>query len=129
MLFTRLQTISLCFCSKLSDAAFETLSKNNYTITSISLGGCGLFTGNSEVETFLTFEDDVVKKISEFCPKLKDLIIPWNKLLTDLSLEYLGNGCRSLKTLNLAYCSLLSDEGLKHLASCRALKVKQFLHN
>lgn len=61
---TNLQVISLCFCKQLTDDSFNTLSPRNYSLTSISLGGCGSFTNTT------------IEKIAQCCPKLKDLVIP-----------------------------------------------------
>src|SRR4051794_40274084 len=94
---TQLKNFSASFCSQLTDESFKTLHKNNFRINSLSLGGCGNFTGCINAFFLVIKKDLTLKRFSEFCPKLKDLILPWNKQLTDKSLEYLANGCLNLK--------------------------------
>lgn len=60
-----LENVSLCFCRQLTDNSFITFTKQNISLKSISLGGCGNFT------------DITIEKIAKYCPKLIDCIIPW----------------------------------------------------
>eukprot|EP01117_Protostelium_nocturnum_P014419 TRINITY_DN5483_c0_g1_i1.p1 TRINITY_DN5483_c0_g1~~TRINITY_DN5483_c0_g1_i1.p1 ORF type:complete len:662 (-),score=186.84 TRINITY_DN5483_c0_g1_i1:29-2014(-) len=107
-----LTTISLCFCTQLSDDAFQSLGRENHSqITSVSIGGCGGFTNKT------------ISKISSSCPKLKEFVLAWNKKITDDEISKLAQSCPNLKTVNLSYCDLVTDAGIKELLlQCKNLK-------
>lgn len=44
-LCTQLKHFSASFCGQLTDASFQTLSEHSFRMNSVSLGGCGKFTG------------------------------------------------------------------------------------
>lgn len=75
----------------------------NFSMLSISIGGCGKFTDLS------------VRRMSN-CPKLKEVILAWNKEITDLEVshlqrhKYLGSIYNDVKITDL---KIDTDAGLK----------------
>ena len=61
--------------------------------------------------------DTTAEWLGKYCHKLKECILAWNKRLTSKALKSLGRGCTNLKTLNVSYCNLITDEGVEVLPS------------
>ncbi|PRP87161.1 hypothetical protein PROFUN_01423 [Planoprotostelium fungivorum] len=108
---TNLQHISLCFCRELTDESFSAMEEGtHHSLLSISVGGCGKFT-------------DVLLRRASHCPKLKELTLAWNKLITDKEIPNLASRCQNLKTVNLSYCHLITDVAIKAIVeNCRNIK-------
>lgn len=99
----------------MTDKAFSNVDTPNYSLYTLYLGGCGQFT------------DQGILQICQLFPKMKELIIPWNKLLTDEALFHIANLLPLVRTLSLAYCNRITDQGLKSvLEKCRNLRKIDF---
>lgn len=108
-----LKLIDISNCNKIRPAGIESLVKNCPDIVSFICVACGPSTIN----------DDSLKFIGEYCPKLKLINLNGCYAISDQGVRYISDGCHSLISLCLSKCHNITDQSLMSIGQgCRELR-------
>ncbi|RWR76637.1 F-box/LRR-repeat protein 4 [Cinnamomum micranthum f. kanehirae] len=108
---TRLEKLSLIWCSNVTSVGLYSIAENCRTLKSLDLQGCYI-------------NDQGLAAVGEFCKQLEDLNLRFCEGLTDTGLVELALGCgKSLKSLSIAACAKITDTALEAVGSyCASLQ-------
>ncbi|GAA0150677.1 hypothetical protein LIER_09562 [Lithospermum erythrorhizon] len=108
--FKQLQSLSLSGCVELSDSDLMGLQSYGPSLQCLYLDCCFGVTDNG------------IGFIARGCPNLT-IVGLYRCNVTDVGLHMLSSACMGLRDVNLAHCSLISDNGIKAISrSCRQLR-------
>ncbi|KAF5206214.1 F-box/LRR-repeat protein [Thalictrum thalictroides] len=102
---TRLEKLSLIWCSSVTSAGLKSIAENCKSLKCLDLQGC--YVGNEGLAA-----------VGKCCRQLEDLNLRFCEGLTDTGLVELAAGCgKSLKVLGIAACANITDTSLEAVGS------------
>jgi hypothetical protein len=75
-----------------------------------------------ELSLAVALTDAGVFAVAQFCPNLCSLRVTGNSVVTDVSLRTLGSFCPRLRTLDMSYCTQMSDSAAAYLIDISSLE-------
>eukprot|EP00041_Stephanoeca_diplocostata_P021097 m.485140 g.485140 ORF g.485140 m.485140 type:complete len:511 (-) comp21732_c0_seq3:236-1768(-) len=132
-----LQSVNLSLCTRISDAAVDSIARACVRLHTLTVSGCDLITDKGVISltrlaTIVSLDlswctkisDAAIAVLAQRCTQLAHLRLFGCVQLTDAAVRDLAEGCRRLKSLKMSGCSLLSDQACIDLAAnARRLKI------
>ena len=109
----RLQSIDISFCVLVTDQEMKVLADNASDLRRLNLRDCSLIS------------DIGLSYISLGCPRLSEINLRRREMpfrVTDVALLQLGQACKSIASISLHGCEMISDTGLSWLSGSKDLR-------
>ena len=124
-----LTTLNLCGCNHLTDNAIRTLLPYCGELTTLNLSGCNKLTipaiqaiikqKCSQLTTLnlssLNITNASITSITSDCREIKSLNLSWCSELTDPAINSIVQNCQNLTSLDLGYCKKLTDASIQSI--------------
>ncbi|KAH7572593.1 hypothetical protein JRO89_XS04G0278900 [Xanthoceras sorbifolium] len=124
---SRLKSINLGYCSKLTNSTFFTLLKECPVLSEISMETTNLGVEESTTELVINprikslhlarnqyLSDEFMKKVALICPNLQLLDVSGCKIITEEGIGEILKSCGEIQWLKIESCKQINSLGIKH---------------